>query len=91
MLDAQLPESNYVPHFDLVHHVKDRPGHDRRYAMNIQKVRDDLGWEPEISLEEGVRKTTTWYVENQDWVEKVRTKSEYQTWVKDNYQERDSK
>jgi dTDP-glucose 4,6-dehydratase len=59
--------------------------------MNIQKVRDDLGWEPEISLEEGVRKTTTWYVENQDWVEKVRTKSEYQTWVKDNYQERDSK
>ena len=91
VLDAQLPESNYVPHFDLVHHVKDRPGHDRRYAMNIQKVRDDLGWEPEISLEEGVRKTTTWYVENQDWVEKVRTKSEYQTWVKDNYQERDSK
>ena len=59
--------------------------------MNIKKIKDDLGWEPRISLEEGLIKTITWYLENQDWVGKISTKGTYQNWVKKNYQERDSK
>ena len=91
VLDKQLSDSKFNPHFDLVHHVKDRPGHDRRYAMNIQKIKDELGWEPKVSLEEGIKKTATWYLENHNWVEDIQTKTEYQAWVKDNYQERDPK
>jgi len=91
VLDELLPQSDHTPHFELVEYVKDRPGHDRRYAMNIQKIIDELGWKPKISLEEGLIKTITWYLENQNWVNKVLSTGEYQSWVKDNYQKRDSK
>jgi dTDP-glucose 4,6-dehydratase len=57
----------------LVRFVKDRPGHDRRYAMNFSKLRKKLGWEPKVTFEEGIKKTITWYVEHQDWWQRIKT------------------
>ncbi len=91
ILDQLLPDSPHTPHSELITHVQDRPGHDRRYAMNIDKIRHDLGWEPETNLRDGLRKTITWYLEHMDWVEDISQKKEYQGWVKDNYQERNQK
>jgi dTDP-glucose 4,6-dehydratase len=91
VLDELLPESASVPHYDLIQHVKDRPGHDRRYAMNIQKANKDLGWKPEVSFDEGIIKTVSWYLDHPEWVEKIRNRGSYQDWVKNNYQERESK
>jgi dTDP-glucose 4,6-dehydratase len=90
ILDDTLPKSAYKPHAGLIEHVKDRPGHDRRYAMNIDKIRDDLGWEPKFNLEEGLQRTVTWYLENNHWVEEIGSKGTYQSWLKKNYQERDT-
>jgi len=88
ILDERLPHSAHAPHFSLITHVKDRPGHDRRYAMNIQKIKKELNWEPKISLKEGLNKTIDWYLDNPEWVDKIRKHHEYQSWVNDNYQER---
>jgi len=91
ILDQRLPESAHAPHFNLIKHVTDRPGHDRRYAMNIQKIKKDLNWEPKVSLNEGLNKTIGWYLENPEWVEKVRKHQEYQSWMEDNYHDRGDK
>lgn len=91
ILDERLPDSPHKPHFSLVEHVKDRPGHDRRYAMNIEKIKKELNWQPKVSLHEGLIKTIDWYLDNSDWVEKIKKHQEYQRWVKDNYQDRDEK
>ena len=88
ILDERLPDSEHSPHFSLIEHVKDRPGHDRRYAMNIEKIKKELNWEPKISLKEGLIKTIGWYLDNPGWVDKIRKHQEYQSWVKDNYQDR---
>jgi dTDP-glucose 4,6-dehydratase len=69
---------------DLVTFVKDRPGHDRRYAMDTSKIEAELGWRPEESLESGLRKTVRWYLDNADWVASVQTGA-YRTWVETNY------
>lgn len=71
----------------LVTYVKDRPGHDLRYAIDSTKIREDLGWTPAETFETGLRKTVRWYVEHQDWVENVRT-GEYRRWMEQNYGER---
>ncbi|MFV2082802.1 MAG: GDP-mannose 4,6-dehydratase, partial [bacterium] len=55
----------------LIKFVKDRPGHDWRYAMNIKKIQDDLGWSPSVTFEEGLMETVTWYQDNADWVDHV--------------------
>jgi dTDP-glucose 4,6-dehydratase len=55
----------------LIRHVKDRPGHDRRYAINATKIRTELGWEPAIPFEEGLRTTVQWYLDHRDWWEKI--------------------
>ena len=89
VLDELLPDSPYLPHFNLVEHVKDRPGHDRRYAVNIQKINDNLRWAPKTSLKKGLRATISWYLDHQDWVKTIRDKQDYQGWVRDNYQKRD--
>jgi len=57
----------------LIRFVKDRPGHDRRYAMDFSKLKKELGWEPTVSFEEGIKKTVTWYVEHQDWWQRIKT------------------
>jgi len=59
------------PRRSLIRFVKDRPGHDRRYAIDAAKIRDALGWEPSVTFEEGIRKTVDWYLGNREWVEAV--------------------
>ena len=88
ILDQMLPDSANIPHFNLIEHVTDRPGHDRRYAMNIDKIKKALDWAPSVVLKDGLRKTVSWYLENPDWIIKIRKHQEYQNWVKDNYQNR---
>lgn len=69
---------------DLVTYIKDRPGHDRRYAMDCTKLSRELGWSPEESLETGIRKTIQWYMENEGWVDRVKS-GEYRSWIKTYY------
>lgn len=88
ILDERLPESPYRPHKNLITFVKDRPGHDRRYAMDISRVSSELGWQPTESLHTGLQKTVEWYLTNQDWVEQVQKESGYSDWIEKNYNER---
>lgn len=74
--------NNYI---DLITYVKDRPGHDLRYAIDASKIKKDLGWMPEESFETGLRKTVEWYLNNQEWVENIQS-GEYQNWIQQQYQ-----
>jgi len=69
---------------DLIQFVKDRPGHDRRYAIDFTKLNQELNWRPEASFETGIRETIKWYMDNRRWVERV-ISGEYQTWIKTHY------
>jgi dTDP-glucose 4,6-dehydratase len=69
---------------NLIHYVKDRPGHDRRYAMDSSKARATLGWEPRHTFEQGLRQTIDWYVQNRQWWERVRSGA-YQDYYKLQY------
>ena len=60
---------------DLILYVNDRPGHDRRYAIDISKIKFELGWEPSETFETGIRKTVEWYLNNRSWCESVRDKN----------------
>jgi len=71
----------------LVTFVKDRPGHDRRYAIDCSKIKRELGWKPRTTFEDGLRKTVDWYLKNPQWVEHV-TSGAYRTWMQQNYEER---
>jgi dTDP-glucose 4,6-dehydratase len=71
----------------LLTYVKDRPGHDRRYAMDAGKIGRELGWRPQEDFTSGMRKTIQWYLENQGWVEQV-TSGSYRNWMAQNYAER---
>jgi len=73
----------------LLSYVKDRPGHDRRYALRCKKIERDLGWEPKITLEDGLRRTVEWYRTNNDWVERIRA-GEYRSYYEKYYENRDS-
>lgn len=88
ILDERLPESPHRPHKNLINFVKDRPGHDRRYAMDISKVSSELGWQPLESLHTGLQKTIEWYLTNQDWVKHIQEESGYSDWIEENYNER---
>lgn len=72
---------------DLIQFVKDRPGHDKRYAINSEKLHRQLGWKPEENFKSGIQKTIKWYLENQTWVENI-VSGEYQKWVHQNYGDR---
>jgi len=74
-------------HESLIEFVKDRPGHDRRYAIDSRKIRSEIGWKPSETFESGLRKTVTWYLDNPDWVTAV-TSGEYRKWVEKNYMNR---
>ena len=71
----------------LITLVKDRPGHDFRYAIDDTKIREELGWAPQESFESGLRKTVQWYLEHMDWVNSVRS-GEYKQWLHQNYVQR---
>lgn len=82
LLDELQPDS--APHAKLISYVKDRPGHDRRYAIDTTKIETELGWKPGERFETGLRKIVQWYVEHMDWVENV-TSGAYRNWVDINY------
>jgi len=90
LLDELSPESPKRPHKELVTYVADRPGHDRRYAIDARKLESELGWKAQESFETGLRKTVEWYLTNKVWVESV-TSGAYQNWVKQNYGAREAK
>ena len=69
----------------LITYVKDRPGHDLRYAIDASKINKELGWEPSVTFEEGLAKTIDWYLENEVWLSNV-TSGEYQTYYAKQYQ-----
>jgi dTDP-glucose 4,6-dehydratase len=72
LLDELLPESTYQPHEQLITFVTDRPGHDLRYAIDASKIEKNLGWKPQETFETGLRKTVQWYLDNQNWCQRVR-------------------
>ncbi len=83
VLDKKKPAAK--PHKSLIEFVADRPGHDRRYAMDATKIRKELGWQPAHSLTDGLQETVNWYIDNMDWVEKIQKKENYQEWVAAHY------
>ena len=71
----------------LITFVSDRPGHDRRYAINCDKIKTSLGWKQSVNFETGIEKTIDWYLANQEWVKLVRS-GDYQKWLDKNYEKR---
>jgi dTDP-glucose 4,6-dehydratase len=86
LLDELRPPDS---HHQLIKFVTDRPGHDRRYAMNIAKIERELGWRPRHSLAEGLRETVEWYLANSEWAVAIQEQQEYQRWLGQNYHERE--
>jgi dTDP-glucose 4,6-dehydratase len=74
LMDELVPQrpSGCTSHTELIKHVPDRPGHDRRYAIDGSKVEQELGWRPSETFESGIRKTVTWYLENMNWCQRIR-------------------
>jgi dTDP-glucose 4,6-dehydratase len=83
-LDRVQPRSDGKPYSTQITFVQDRPGHDRRYAIDASKMSLELGWRPSESFESGVEKTVRWYLDHQDWVRQV-TSGEYRTWIERHY------
>lgn len=73
---------------DLITYVNDRPGHDRRYAIDSSKIQKDLGWKPQETFESGLRKTVQWYLTNNEWIDNIKSGA-YQSWIEQNYEKRD--
>jgi dTDP-glucose 4,6-dehydratase len=86
ILDSEKPKAG-GSYRDQIAFVKDRPGHDRRYAINAAKMARELGWQPAESFESGIVKTVRWYLGNQEWVQHV-ISGEYRQWIQKNYEER---
>ncbi len=87
LMDELSPESACRPHDSLITYVKDRPGHDRRYAINIAKIRSELDFSPSVSFEEGIKKTITWYIEHREWWARILGGEEYSQWVATQYKD----
>ncbi len=84
LLDELCPDDPVVPHKQLISFVKDRPGHDRRYAMDARKIERELGWKPRETFASGIRKTIEWYLQNEGWVKEV-TDGNYRQWIATHY------
>ena len=80
--DLRFPTSSPITH------VADRPGHDRRYAMDITKIKRELGWQPRHTIATGLRQTVQWYLDHPDWIAAVRKQQGYQKWLTSNYGDR---
>jgi dTDP-glucose 4,6-dehydratase len=83
-LDTLRPSDSVVPHNKLITFVQDRPGHDRRYAIDPRKIEQELNWRPRETFETGIRKTVEWYLANQAWIEGV-TSGTYRQWINKQY------
>jgi len=86
-LDEFLPGSAHRPHERLIAFVPDRPGHDRRYAIDTSKVKRELGWQPAVTFEQGLKQTVRWYLDHEQWVRGVQS-GEYRNWIAANYTQR---
>jgi len=87
LLDVRLDRSGRKASRNLIHFVTDRPGHDRRYAIDTAKINKELGWTPAYNFEKALEATVDWYLTNMDWVEMVRS-GEYRKWIEINYGDR---
>jgi dTDP-glucose 4,6-dehydratase len=83
-LDELRPKDSVMPHNKLITFVQDRPGHDRRYAIDPRKIEQELNWRPRETFETGIRKTVEWYLANQAWIEGV-TSGNYRQWINKQY------
>ncbi len=86
-LDLLRPQPNGKSYTELITFVKDRAGHDRRYAIDATKIRTELGWSPKEDFNSGIEKTISWYLDHPQWVERV-VSGAYKDWVNQQYQER---
>jgi dTDP-glucose 4,6-dehydratase len=84
MLDSRLHRDTKNSSHNLIRFVTDRPGHDRRYAIDATKIKTQLEWRPRHKFEEALEATVDWYLNNMDWVESVRS-GEYRKWIAQNY------
>ena len=84
ILDEEHPKADGTSYADQITFVKDRPGHDRRYAIDARKIETDLGWKPVETFETGIRKTVRWYLDHQDWVANVASGG-YRDWINTHY------
>jgi dTDP-glucose 4,6-dehydratase len=87
LLDTLSPQIDGKNYNEQIIFVTDRPGHDRRYAINSNKIKRDLGWEPAETFETGIYKTVKWYLDNQSWIQNVQSGA-YREWIDKNYKER---
>ena len=87
VLDELRPGSPHKPHAGLITYVTDRPGHDRRYAIDSSRIHRELGWQPQVTFEAGIRDTIAWYLDHQDWVAGV-TSGSYRDWIETQYAKR---
>ena len=84
VLDELQPRPDGISYAKQISFVKDRPGHDRRYAINTHKIEQELGWKPDETFNSGIRKTVQWYLDNKTWVEAVASGA-YREWVDEHY------
>ena len=84
LLDELRPRADGKSYREQISYVKDRPGHDRRYAIDARKLEQELGWKPAETFETGIRKTVAWYLEHPDWVAHVQSGA-YRDWVSKQY------
>jgi len=84
LLDTLKPRADGKPYQDQIAFVTDRPGHDRRYAIDARKIERELGWKPAESFDTGIAKTVQWYLAHQDWVANVQSGA-YRDWVQAQY------
>jgi len=84
ILDELSPRADGLSYDAQITYVADRPGHDRRYAINARKLEKELGWRPAETFESGIRKTVQWYLANQSWVSNI-TSGAYRQWLDQNY------
>jgi dTDP-glucose 4,6-dehydratase len=88
ILDELQPDSPFTPHEQLMTFVTDRPGHDRRYDIDISKINRELGWQPRHDLQQGLLATVRWYLEHPEWVAAITQQSDYNGWMQKNYANR---
>ena len=84
LLDELRPRADGKSYAEQISFVKDRPGHDRRYAIDARKLERELGWKPAETFDTGIRKTVQWYLDNQEWVQQVQSGA-YKDWLNKQY------
>jgi len=84
ILDRRLGRTGDRVSKNLITFVTDRPGHDRRYAIDASKIKNELGWSPQYSFEKALEETVEWYFTHMEWVESVRS-GDYRKWIEENY------